>query len=232
MRRLTPVIIGLVFIGITLYLSVYFEDTVKKAIARTDLSWVISTILLRIVISVAFARGAQLICTVFLPKLKPLLTFVIAVPIGFAISFITPIYDSDYGDFSSEGITIDHGGLTNLTDGKYQVRQEPYLLVFFLKDCKHCKQVSKLLGFAQSIGNTPPIEVVFPGRDSSSREFIKMHSGSRFNYYTINDSEFFLENSGAWFPSIYLIDTSGQTIAHWNEVFNYTALDYIESYSK
>jgi len=233
MKKSIPIAIGLVFIGISIYLSFNFESVVKKSIFRTDFSWVISTILLRAVIVVAFARGTQLIIDVFQSRLKSIFSFLIALPLGFGVSFISPIYEFDYGDYSTKERSVDHISLTELTDGNYQIKTSPYLLVFFSTDCPHCKTASKLIGFNRSIGNAPEVIALFPGTQENADQFIAENNGQDFTYYIVDDRQYFLDNSGAAFPSIFLIDANGNTLAHWfGDHFNYTALDYIESFSK
>ncbi len=233
MKKLVPILIGLFFIFITIYLSFNFDVVTRNTVAQTGFGWVITTILLRILVSLSFARGAVLITKAFLPKIKSFIVFIPGILIGFFVSFITPIYQSDYGDFSTTKMSVDHESLSNLTEGRYHIKNQPYILTFFTSDCSHCKNAAKLLGFSQSIGNTPQIIAVFPGTQENADKFINENNGGGFEYYTVDDDDYFIQNSGAIFPSIYLIDKDGNTLAHWfGDEFNFTALDYVETFSK
>ena len=233
MKKIVPNAIGLLFIALSFYISIYFEDVTKNLVSRSGLGWVISTIILRVMVCLAFARGIQLIIKTFIPRLKSIFVFIPGLLVGFAISFISPIYESDYGNFSTQDMAVEHKPLTELTNGQYTIKNAPYIVAFFTTDCPHCKAASKLLAFAKSIGNTPDIVAIFPGEEEDSKRFIAENNASHFEHYTVNNDTFFLKNSGGVFPSIFLLDQSGKTIAHWfGDGFNYTALDYIEAFSK
>lgn len=231
-KRFVPYIVGLIYVFISFYLSINFIEAVKQLIYKTDLGWVISTVLVRIFICITFARGFQLTFHFFKPQFNAILLFVIGLLIGFGISFITPIYEFDYGDFKREGNLIEHDILSDITDGAYQIKKKPYIMAFFTPNCPHCKSASSMLGFANSIDNSPEIIALMPGSDIEIDSFLIKNNGLQFEIFKIKDSDFFFKNSGASFPSIFLIDSDGKTIGHWfGEEFNFTALDYIEKFA-
>ena len=112
---------GFLFIGISVYLSYIFNDALVNFVSKIPFTgWVKGSIILRIVISLAFARGLQLILKAFEIKIKSILILFIGTLIGFTINFIAqPIYNTDYGDFGSEKLKIDISELENLSFGTY-----------------------------------------------------------------------------------------------------------------
>jgi len=233
-NKIISIVIGAVFIGISVYLAVNLVDVSQNLITKTGIGWVASTIITRTLVCLSFARGIQILLKTFLPKLNTILVFIGGLVVGFGVSFLTPIYQSDYGDFSTTDLTIDHKGLSEITNGKYQIKKEPYIVAFFTTNCPHCKEASKHLGFLSQQNKLPPIVAIFPGNKNNTEKFIAKHNGQTFERYRLEDNEeFFLDNSGAGFPSIFLINEKGETVKHWfGALLNYSALDYLGSIKK
>lgn len=231
-KRILSLVLGIVFIGIAIYIAIYLTDVSKNLIEKLGFGWVMATIVARTLVCLSFGRGLQLIVQSFAPHIKGIIVFLIGFVLGFGFSFLSPIYQSDYGDFSTVDniISVDHQGLTELTNGNYQIKNQPYILVFFTSTCSHCKAASKNIGYLSQLGKMPPIIAVFPGNEENTRTFLNENNGQTFEYYRISDEQFFIENSGAAFPSIFLINEKGETMKHWfGELLNYSALDYLES---
>ena len=229
-KQILSLLTGIVFIAIAVYLSIDLVEVSKKLIARIHIGWVSSTIVSRLLVCLSFGRGLQLILQVLTPKLKGVLTFFIGFIAGFGVSFISPIYESDYGIYDGEKLSIDHSGLSDLTDGAYQIKKEPYLVAFFTTTCSHCKEASGKIGFMSQLDRMIPVIAIFPGSEEDAQKFIKDNNGAFFEYHTIQDDEFFIENSDGSFPSIFLINEKGETVQHWfGDLLNYSALDYLES---
>ena len=99
---------GILFIGISVYLAFIFNDALANFVSKIQfIGWVKGSIILRIVISLAFARGLQLILKAFEVKIKSILILFIGTLIGFTICFIAqPIYNTDYGNFGTTDLSI------------------------------------------------------------------------------------------------------------------------------
>ncbi len=232
-KSLFSLAIGIIFIAISVYLSVELFEVSKKLIARAHLGWVSSTIITRLLVCLSFGRGIQLIFRVLLPKIRSFIPLIIGIVAGFGLSFISPIYESDYGDSKSDDLSIDHEGLSNLTNGTYQIKKEPYLVAFFTTTCPHCKEASKRIGFMSQLNRMIPVVAIFPGSQEDSEKFITENNGQFFEYYVINNDEYFINNSDGRFPSVFLINEKGETMKHWfGDLLNYSALDYLESLKK
>ncbi|MFK8046128.1 MAG: peroxiredoxin family protein [Crocinitomicaceae bacterium] len=230
-NKIVSITIGVVFIGIAVYLAINLIDVSQNLIAKTGIGWVAATIVTRALVCFSFARGIQIILKSLTPKINSILVFIGGLVLGFAISFLSPIYQSDYGDFSTTDLTIDHKGLTEITNGKYQIKKQPHIIVFFTTNCPHCKEASERLGFLSQLGKLPPIVAIFPGNKENTQKFLAKHKGQTYEYYRLDENEdFFLDNSGAGFPSVFLINEKGETVKHWfGDLLNYSALDYLGS---
>lgn len=229
-RNVLSLIIGLIFIGISIYLSLDIIGLAKNLIDKLSLGWVMSNSIARLIVCLTFARGLQLIVQTFKPNFNGLLLIIIGLIAGFGVSFISPIYESDFGDHSTTDITIDHDGLTALTDGKYQIKNQPYVVAFFTTSCPHCKAASKNIGFLSQRDRMVPVIAIFPGNKEDTKTFLLENNGQFFEHYILDNDEYFIKNSGSAFPSIFLINEKGETIKHWfGDLLNYTALDYLES---
>jgi thiol-disulfide isomerase/thioredoxin len=228
-KQIISILTGLVFIGIAVYLAINLVEVSKNLIAKISLGWVSATIITRALVCFSFARGLQLILQSVLPKLNSILVFIGGIVLGFGLSFLSPIYESDYVDASTTDLSIDHAGLTALTNGRYQIKAQPYIVAFFTSSCPHCKLASKNLGYMSQLGKLPPVVAIFPGNEADTKRFLEENNGQLFEYYRLSDEGYFLKNSGAAFPSVFLINEKGETVKHWfGDLLNYTALDYLE----
>ncbi|MFK8036937.1 MAG: TlpA family protein disulfide reductase [Crocinitomicaceae bacterium] len=229
-RKILSFTIGLIFIGIAVYLSLDIVALAKNLINKLNLGWVSSNILARVLVCLAFARGLQLLMQTFKPNFNGLLVFIIGIFAGFGLSFISPIYESDYGDYATADMVLDHDGLTILTNGNYKVKDQPYIVAFFTTSCPHCKAASQNIGLMSQQNRMIPVIAIFPGNKADTEKFLTENNGQYFENYMIDSDEYFIKNSGGAFPSVFLINKDGETMKHWfGDLLNYTALDYLES---
>lgn len=228
MKKSSSLITGFIFIFIGTYISLKFEENLEKIIYLINSGWVFSSITLRVLICLSFARGVQLIVKNFKPNWNVILIFSIGFIMGFGVSFISPIYETDYGDLSKSDMNVDVKNLSNLTKNEFQFPYQASIITFFTSDCPHCKAASKKLGFVQSIGNTPPIFSFFPGNKEDTERFLNENNGKNFLYYLVENTEEFVNITQGTFPTIFLLDADGNTIKCWvGDQVNYTALDFI-----
>jgi len=226
-QKILGLLTGLIFIGISFYLSFQFIEINKNFIGRFGVGWTFSTILLRLLICFSFGRGFQLLLKVLLPKFKGVFAFSIGFILGFGVSFISPIYASDYGDLSDQEYSFNTSDFNAVTSDKYSHEKDPFLVCFFTTSCPHCKDACKLLGFMHSVGRMTKVVLIFPGEKENRVKFLEENNGNAFDAYSVED-QFFLSNSGGKFPSIYLVNPDGSINKHWyGGGLNYTALDYL-----
>ncbi|MFD1552747.1 hypothetical protein DNU06_08725 [Putridiphycobacter roseus] len=224
------IITGLIFIGISIYLSFEFIEINKNFVGRFGVGWVFSTILLRLLVCFSFGRGLQLILKALLPKLKGAFSFIIGFIIGFGVSFISPIYAVDYGDYSDNEISLNTSDFNEITQNQYSSETAPYLVCFFTTTCPHCKAACQLLGFMHAAGRMTKVVLIFPGEVANREKFVAENDGLAFDAYSVSD-KFFIENSGGVFPSIFLVNPDGSMNKHWyGGGLNYTALDYLATF--
>ena len=224
---------GIVFLIISLYLAFTFNEALINFVSKVTLvGWVTGSIILRIVISLAFARGIQLIYKGVTANEKPMLVFSIATLVGFTIVFIAqPIYTIDYGNFGTTDLSINLEELEEEVNTEFDLKSKEALIVFFSTNCGTCMEVSNKLGTLQAMGNTPQIIALFPGDEADAIHFMNTNKGTGFSYFMIENNTYFTEAADYAFPSLFLIDKSGSTIQHWEgSLMNYTAFDLINTY--
>jgi len=224
---------GILFIGISIYLAFTFNDALTNFVTKIPfIGWVKGSIILRIVISFSFARGLQLLFKSFSIRIKSIFVVSIGALLGFTICFIAqPIYNTDYGTFGTTELSIQLDDLKNETTTEFSLNKKPALVVFFSTNCGSCKEMSIKIGELQSMGNAPQIITLFPGTEADALAFMNENGGQNFDYYMIDNDEFFMKTADYSFPSIFLVNGKGETIQHWNgALMNYSAFDLIESY--
>jgi len=225
---------GVIFLIISLYLAFTFTTSLTNFVGKVPIvGWVSGSVILRLVISLAFARGVQLIYKAVTSSDKSILVFLIGTLVGFTIVFIAqPIYTTDYGNFGTTDLSIDIEELKNETYPELELNSNHALIVFFSTNCGSCKEMSTKIGQLQSIGRLPNVIALFPGNESDAIQFMTENNGNGFNHYMINNDEYFQQTADFSFPSIFLVDKTGKTIQHWDgSLMNYTAFDIIESYN-
>lgn len=223
------IIIGLAFIGIALLIGIQYYYTLFLFVTSFGAGWVFSSIFIRVLAMIFTIIGLNLIFKTFerSAKMKFGWTALIGAVVGFGISFITPIYNSDYGDFSDTE-TLNFEVLDSLAPNVISDTQQHKVISFFSTDCGHCKTTAFFLGINQEAGQNIPVYAFFNDYLENVESFLEENSGVNFKSHIIGDMNAFLHLSGAIFPSVFLLDENNQTVKHWSgDVVNYTALDHL-----
>ena len=232
-NNLITILKAVIFIGISLYLSFKFNDSLANLVAKTPIGWVKGSILLRLLISFSFARSAQLLLNSFSLKFNSVLTLFIGAVIGFGISFgLQPIYNTDYGNWKTENMILD---ITQFQENcsTHTLQNEAELYLFLSTNCPHCKNVSRKMGYLQKQGKVPSVNAIFTGTSDDANAFLMDNDGQNFKLHFIENDSVFGSFSGGRYPSIYLLDKNQNTAGHWfGGALNYSGLDLIESIHK
>jgi len=221
---------GILFIGLSIYLSFTFNNALSNLVSKSPMGWVSSSIILRLIISLSFARGLQLFVQNFVSIIKPIFIFLIGILLGFGVSFITPIYTTDYSEMNATDLQLDFDKLSLKTNNSILLNDKPIVIAFFSTNCPHCKTTSKLLGTSVNAGKSPKVYALFTGAKNDAENFIIENKGKNFKTILINDDAFFVKASGGAFPSIFLLNAKGKTLRHWSGELSYPALDFIISH--
>lgn len=156
--------------------------------------------------------------------------FLIALLPGFGISFITPIYQFDYGTHTTGFKPKGFERLDQFIDLNLEADRKKKLVVFFTTTCPHCKNASEELGYNMESGQKIKVNAIFPNKGEAINTFIKNNNGSTFNPFGLDNDALFLELSGGYFPSLFLLDENNEVISNWSgDGINYTCLDYLKT---
>lgn len=209
-----------------------FNLILETIVVKMGLGWVFTTILIRLIVIILVALSLRLLTRAFqkTSKIKTWILVAIAFPVGFGISFISPIYITDYGMLTDDMKLENIEALEIEIGGKLILEDSYNLVAFFTTSCPHCKAASEKLGANIKGGQKIPVTAIFPGEEGDTHTFLEEHKGQNFTSYLINHDDLFLDLSGGTFPSMFLLDKDGKTIYHWTgDQLNYTGLDYLKS---
>lgn len=205
-------------------LGVYFYYDLFYVLVKQSLfSWLGTDWFLRLSIIFLFAFSFFNLLSLVLKKLNKIVLFVIALIIGFGISFINPVYVDDYG-------------ITQKTEFKLQddfiaehITNDGYVVAaFFTTTCPFCQAACYNFSINDKKGKQPKTIIFFPGTKEDSENFLK-DADANFDYTLISDKKVFIDNSGHSFPSVYLLKDK-KVINHWvGAEINYSVLDYLAS---
>lgn len=229
MDNFLKITIGLLFIGLAMLIGMQFYYTLFVFVTALKSGWVFGSIFVRLLVIIFTIIGLNLIFKSFekTATLKYIWTVIMGAILGFGISFITPIYNSDYGDFS-DSETLNFEVLDSVAADVIKESPEQKVVAFFSTDCGHCKTTAFFLGINQEAGQSIPIYAFFNDYLDNVEVFLNENNGANFRTHIIGDMNQFLHLSGAIFPSVFLLDEYNNTIKHWSgDVVNYTALDEI-----
>lgn len=224
------ILLAILFLALAFTVPFFFYEVLIFLVAKLGAGWVFGTIYIRLLVIILTAISFYLIFQAIpkTRKLKFMWVFLIALGPGFGISFIAPIYQGDYGMFSSDFRPSYFSDLDDKTGSKITSNNSKKLVAFFTTTCPHCKVASNNLGYNLEAGQALEVNAFFPGTKEDADKFISTNNGKEFNYYTINDDDFFLGLSGNYFPSIFLLDENNAPLYHWaGEGVNFTCLDYL-----
>lgn len=223
-------IVAALFLALAMLIPFNYYSLVKFSVIDLSAGWVFSTVYLRFLCIVFFVIALFLVFSLFkrTSRIKFIFVFLIGLAPGFAISFISPIYKTDYGDFSDD-LTLENTRiLKEYTKGAYDAHGKRHLVGFFSTDCGHCRNTASKIGINQTSGQSIEVHAFFAEQKEDIMEFINNCNGAFFSIYQMGNPDLFLSISGFELPSIFLIDRDGSTIKHWKgDVVNYTALDYL-----
>lgn len=223
---------ALLFLAAALSIPLSFERLVHFLVSELGIGWVNSTIILRIIVILLFTISLKNTFALISAtrSIRSFYVMLIAIIPGFGISFISPIYTTDYG------MLDDHLKLTYAKEIEQNLTKQIFpagklhVVAFFTLSCNHCEHASQKLGLNQKGGQKIPVIALFPASEGKPDKFLKSKNGEHFTPYSLTDDQLFVKAAGAEFPSIFLINSDGTTLRHWKgDNLNYTALDYLKS---
>ncbi len=226
--KVLKILLALAFLFLSLWTAFSFYKLLFFQVGTIGLGWTLSTIMNRLLVIVLFSIALTFLFKTFqrTVNLRYIWIFLIALLPGFGISFVVPIYEGDYGNYSDEMQLPSVAELTALSGGSFEFRNERILVAFFTSGCPHCKSISRKLGINQKRGQKIDIHVFIPGEISQMDKFIAENNGQKFKQHPVVNDDQFVALSGGFFPSVFLIDPNGKTVKHWRgDMINYTALD-------
>lgn len=227
LARLSLSIIGLI---ICFIIPIYFYELLGFLVTKMSAGWVFGTIFIRFLVIVFLTIALSLIFSTFekTKRVKFWIIFLIALIPGFGISFIEPIYETDYGYFQHNDLpSININELETNTNNAFKFSNEVQIICFFTSTCPHCMATSQKLGMNIAGGQEIEVTVFFPSTKEDRQRFINENNGTAFNAYSI-DKEVFLANGGNTFPATFLVNKNGETINFWTgDQLSFSTLDYL-----
>lgn len=209
-------------------IPLFYYKLVTFCVEDLSMGWVFSTIFLRVLVIILTAVFIKKTLSIFkrTREWRTIWSVLMALPIGFGISFIAPIYNSDYGDQSDEMILEATPLLEISTD--YERPEQRHLVAFFDTHCNHCLNVASKLSINQRAGQSIAINAFFSAQKSDIDMFIEDVKGDQFIIHELMNLGVFMDASGFELPSVFLLDRDGSTMKHWaGDVLNYSSLDYL-----
>jgi len=231
--RYKRILFALFLLGVSVIIAIGYPQLLVALISSKAMSWTIGSVFARLLVLIAFFGFLKVLFPLLFPKRKShsILLFLIALLPSLALSFIHPIYTTDYGSLDDSFIFKGLDFLENDLNSPYTFKGEPVVLAFFTTDCNHCKAVCSKLAINAQSGQQLPVHAFFSGASEDAYTFLADNNALDFEYHFIEEDSVYLTYSGYIFPSIFLLDEKGNTTKHWEgDVVNYTALDYLRSY--
>ena len=205
-------------------LGVYFNYELFDVFVKQSLfSWLGADWFLRLCIIFLFTFSFFNLLSLILKKTNKVVLFIIALLIGFGISFINPIYVDDYGVAQKTEFKLQEDFIAeNISEDGYVVA------AFFTTTCSFCQAACYNFSINNKKGKQPKTIIFFPGNKEDSENFLK-NANANFTYTLIDNQTTFTANSGYSFPSVYLLKDK-KVINHWvGAEINYSVLDYLAS---
>jgi hypothetical protein len=187
-----------------------------------NFGWVLTDVIVRVLLISSLA--ATIFCAIgnLLKRvLKTLISFIVA----FAITFVfQPIYADDYGvAINTHTLDIDLV-YEKFPDLAYY--EEPYLVAFFTSTCRFCELTAVNFSINKSNLAQPKTVILFPSILVDAEDFLK-RTNTDFEFGLITDEQFTI-NSGAKYPSVFLVQ-KGEVLNHWvGSEINFSVLDYLK----
>ena len=223
------IFLAIASLAIAISIPFFYEEILNFFVVKLHSGWVFGSIYIRLLVIIFVAIAVHLIFSLLkkTKRIRFLWVFLLAIIPGFGISFIYPIYNTDYGLFHDEMKLSNINELEKATDGQYEFNGKQQILLFVTTSCPHCKSVSKKLGTNLKAGQDLPVHAFFPIDNDESKKFLIQNNAEEFHSYSISENDSFVKFAGHTFPSLYLIDNKGNTKLHFTgDVINYTALDH------
>jgi hypothetical protein len=220
---------AILFISLSVFIPFKFYYILFTLVIDLNAGWVFGTFFIRALVIICLTIGVYSLFSLLkrTQKIKFFYTFLICLLPGFGISFLHPIYNTDYGIFSDE-ISLDHESFKTETGELLAEEKSAHLIAFFTPDCGHCQTAAYLIGVNHLAGQEINTYAIFNSDYENITRFLTDNEGDRFIAHNIGDIETFISYSEFEFPSIYLINANGETKYHWSgDMFNYSALDHI-----
>jgi peroxiredoxin len=229
---ISKILFAVILLAAAILTPLNFNLILETIVLNLGLGWVFTTILIRLIVIILVSISLRLLTRAFqnTAKIKTWILVAIAFPVGFGISFISPIYTVDYGQFN-DGMQLENLDiLQQELNATLLIEDGHSLVAFFTSSCPHCMVASRRLGQNIEAGQKITVNAIFPGTEEDTQTFIENNNASAFNVYRIQNDSLFIALSGGTFPSLFLLDQSGKTTHHWvGDELNYTALDYLKS---
>ncbi|MDA7803960.1 hypothetical protein N8987_05230 [Crocinitomix sp.] len=221
--------LGILALIICFIIPIFFYELLEFLVAKLSAGWVFSSIFIRFLVIIFFAIALSFIFSAFekTKRIKFWIIFLIALIPGFGISFIEPIYETDYGYFQhNDPPAVNLNELATNTNNAFKFSNELQIICFFTSTCPHCMVTSHKLGMNIAGGQNIDVTVFFPSTKEDRERFINDNNGAAFNSYSI-DQEVFLTNAGNTFPATFLVNKNGETINFWSgDQLSFSTLDY------
>ncbi|MEX1001891.1 MAG: hypothetical protein WDZ35_07240 [Crocinitomicaceae bacterium] len=224
------IIFALVFLTLTFVISVFFEEILSFLVVHLKSGWVFGSVYVRLLVIISFTIALFLAFSLFekTKKIRFVYVFLIALLPAFGISFISPIYDVDYGMFDDDLKIAEMDSLSTATNGEFTFNEERIVAAFFTTGCPHCKAACRKLAINKKAGQQITVHTFFSGNREDTDRFLKENNGEDFNSYLVSEKEQFMQFSGTTFPSVFVISPDGETEMHFSgDMINYTLLDYL-----
>lgn len=222
------ILVACILLAICILIPLNYYTLVKYAVTGVYSGWVFGTLFIRFLVIVFFALSLNLWFSFFerAKRIKFYRVLLLSIIPGFVIGFITPIYNTDYGDFSDNMLLEHIDSLESISHGAYHPGGEKHIVGFFSTSCGHCQNVAAKIGLNIMAGQKLDVHAFFLEPKEEIEHFLMANNGQDFHSYQILDPNTFMSISGFELPSIFLIDKDGKTLKHWKgDVINYSALD-------
>lgn len=233
MKQVLFIITALLLLAGGILLSIKFEEALYFFVLKLGLSWVWSSILIRLLVALCFIVALKQIFNLFnrLKQVKNWIVALIGIVPGFFLSFgISPIYDIDYGMLDDKLKIEELADLSADTNETYLHNGNYELIAFLDIGCAHCKMALKKLNANILAGQTVPVQLFFHNDPEDVQNFLASNNGENITHHNLQNEEVFVKHAGYEFPSIFLINPQGETSYHWvGDEMNYSALDYLLS---
>lgn len=215
--------------GAAVSIPLLFDELLPLMVIYLNTGWVWGSLVLRLLVILLVILGTYLLLRRSARFSRVRLTSVAlwaAVP-GFCISFIRPIYDVDYGTWTDSEQLEDWSCLGAASEGLTQ-GDTSVLVAFLTTSCSHCRAVVQKMRDNLRAGQTIPVHAFFSEPAPRVEAFLTQNHATAIEQHHLPSKEHFLHCATFTFPSVFLLDSTGATVAHWKgDRISYSVLDYL-----